>query len=89
MEGPISFWEYKEQESNVILPEHDDDDEICFQIGDLFYYVDKLYCLFYVVIISTGKCQKYWSFFLVTGIFVWLPDFLKFFLTLSKCYVIV
>ena len=27
MEGPISFWGYKEQESNLILPEHDDDDE--------------------------------------------------------------
>jgi len=26
MEGPISFWVYKEQESNLILPEHDDDD---------------------------------------------------------------
>ena len=25
MEGPISFW-YKEQESNLILPEHDDDE---------------------------------------------------------------
>ena len=25
MEGPISFWGYKEQESNLILPEHDDD----------------------------------------------------------------
>ena len=24
MEGPISFWGYKEQESNLILPEHDD-----------------------------------------------------------------
>ena len=36
MEGPISFWGYKEQESNLILPEHDDDDDeqsffnICF-----------------------------------------------------------
>ena len=28
MEGPISFWGYKEQESNLILPEHDDDDKI-------------------------------------------------------------
>jgi len=30
MEGPISFWGYKEQESNLNLPEHDDDydDEI-------------------------------------------------------------
>jgi len=26
MEGPISFWGCKEQESNLILPEHDDDD---------------------------------------------------------------
>jgi hypothetical protein len=25
MEGPISFWGYKEQESNLILPEHDND----------------------------------------------------------------
>jgi len=27
LEGPTSFWEYKEQESNLILPEHDDDDD--------------------------------------------------------------
>ena len=27
MEGPILFWGYKEQESNLILPEHDNDDE--------------------------------------------------------------
>jgi hypothetical protein len=27
MEGPISFWGYKEQESNLTLPEHDDDDD--------------------------------------------------------------
>jgi hypothetical protein len=27
MEGPISFWGYKEQESSLILPEHDDDDD--------------------------------------------------------------
>ena len=27
MERPISFGGYKEQESNLILPEHDDDDE--------------------------------------------------------------
>jgi hypothetical protein len=27
MEGPISFWGYKEQESDLILPEHDDDDD--------------------------------------------------------------
>jgi len=28
MERPISFWGYKEQKSNLILPEHDDDDEL-------------------------------------------------------------
>ena len=27
MEGPISFWGYKEHERNLILPEHDDDDD--------------------------------------------------------------
>ena len=27
MEGPISFWGYKEQESSLILLEHDDDDD--------------------------------------------------------------
>jgi hypothetical protein len=36
MEGPISFWGYKEQESNLILPEHgddDDDDDDVLEIG--------------------------------------------------------
>ena len=28
MEGPVSFWGYKEQESKLILPEHDDDDDV-------------------------------------------------------------
>ena len=28
MEGPISFWWHKEQESNLILPEHDDGDDL-------------------------------------------------------------
>jgi len=27
MGGLISFWGYKEQESNLILPEYDDDDD--------------------------------------------------------------
>ena len=27
MEGPISIWGCKEQESNLILPEHDDGDD--------------------------------------------------------------
>jgi hypothetical protein len=33
MEGPISFWWYKEQESNLILPEHDNDDD------DIYIYI--------------------------------------------------
>ena len=41
MEGPISFWGYKEQESNLILPEHDDDDddddEILRTLTDITY----------------------------------------------------
>ena len=32
MDGPILFWGYKEQESNLILPEHDDDDDNPVQI---------------------------------------------------------
>ena len=36
MEGPILFWEYKEQESNLILPEHDDDDDV-FAIQNVLY----------------------------------------------------
>jgi len=27
MEGPISFWGYKEHETRLILHEHDDDDD--------------------------------------------------------------
>ena len=27
MEGPVSFWGHKEQESNLILPEHDDEEK--------------------------------------------------------------
>jgi hypothetical protein len=33
MEGRISFWGYKEQESNLILLEHDDDDD------DIYIYI--------------------------------------------------
>jgi len=39
MEGPISFWGHKEKESNLIHPEHDnnDDDEedLHFNLYDL------------------------------------------------------
>ena len=39
MEGPVSFWGYKEQESNLILPEHDDDDE--FDIASFCYTITE------------------------------------------------
>ena len=32
-EEEISFWGYKEQESNLILPEHDDDDDDDDELG--------------------------------------------------------
>ena len=38
MEGPILFWGYKEQESNLILPEHDDDDDDV-KTFNLFFFV--------------------------------------------------
>jgi len=37
MEGPISFWGYQEQESNLILPEHDDDDDDGFTDNEISY----------------------------------------------------
>ena len=39
MEGPISFWGYKEQESNLILPEHDDDDDDDVKTFNFFFFV--------------------------------------------------
>jgi len=41
MEGPISFWGYKEQESNLILPEYDDDDDDDDDIS-VFCYISLL-----------------------------------------------
>jgi hypothetical protein len=35
MEGPISFWGYKEQESNLILPEHHDDGDDDDDVADM------------------------------------------------------
>jgi len=39
MEGQISFRGYKEQESNLIHPEHDDDDEYVHVRGNIMYQV--------------------------------------------------
>ena len=38
MEGPISFWGYKEQESNLILPEHNDDDDDDDDMYEVSYF---------------------------------------------------
>ena len=51
MEGAISFWEYKEQESNLILPEHDDDDddddnEIFILVFNFQLFLQIFYALF-------------------------------------------
>jgi len=35
MEGPISFWEYKKQETHLILHEHVDDDDDDFSLQPL------------------------------------------------------
>ena len=39
MEGPISFRGYKEQESNLILPEYDDDDDD----DDIYIYIYRAF----------------------------------------------
>ena len=46
MDGPILFWGYKEQESNLILPEHDDD--------DIYIYI-----IFFISWIHTGLQNPY------------------------------
>jgi len=44
MEGPILFWGHKEQESNLILPEHDDDDELWWSNQcDVSDFVNSVY----------------------------------------------
>ena len=53
MEGPISFWGYKEQESNLILPEHDNDDKLSVLGGftcillKRFYIVIHMFKIYY------------------------------------------
>jgi hypothetical protein len=47
MEEPISFWGYKEQESNLILPEHDDDDD---DDDDDDIYVCMYVCMYIIYI---------------------------------------
>ena len=51
MEGQISFWGYKEQESNRILPEHDDDDDD-FLIWSMSWL---LWC------VVSGSKYKHWD----------------------------
>ena len=46
MEGPISFWGYKEQESNLFLPEHDDDDDEDFGTPCQYLFTNASYSFF-------------------------------------------
>ena len=48
MEGPVSFWGYKEQESNLILPEHDDDDDD----DDIYRMIYIIYRIWFSYIIN-------------------------------------
>jgi len=41
VERLISFWGYKEQESNLILPEHDDDDDDDDELLGYFFQILK------------------------------------------------
>jgi hypothetical protein len=70
MEGPISFWGYKEQESNLILPEHDDDEMVKkyihifnSNISVAHKIVDGTFGLLNnMFVISVGRiCYKEWT----------------------------
>jgi len=64
MEGPISFWGYKERESNLILSEHDDDDKsISLYSGDAAGKVSIL------IDESIGRCEKK---FIYIGVQIWM-----------------
>jgi len=54
MEGPISFSGYKEQESNLILPEHDDDNEL-----PIFRKSWRLWDMEKIVYSRTGHIWQY------------------------------
>jgi hypothetical protein len=55
MEGPNSFWGYKKQESNLILPEHDDYEDIYIYIY-IYIYLDRVR-LFWLNIKGPRKIQ--------------------------------
>jgi len=63
MEGPISFWGYKKQESNLILPEHDDDDN-CITRCHIFTHVQpKRTNLFTHTLVSRPRyADKHWLY---------------------------
>ena len=64
MEGPILFWGYKEQESHLILPEHDDD-EVNFIVAITEMYVtDPLGTGYF----SLGICRAHFGNHWFTGL---------------------
>ena len=55
MEGPTSFWGYKEQKSHLILPEHDDDDDadisfatVAFSLASFLFFF-----FFYTMVVQS------------------------------------
>jgi len=64
MEGPISFWGYKEQETRLILHEHGnyDDDEIqSFILSPLFGIVglQKIFCKQFLCVPAIYQYNKF------------------------------
>jgi len=55
-EGPILFWGYKEQESNLILPEHDDDDDDNLEFLSSSFEMDLI--SFFVVLAAKTKSAQ-------------------------------
>jgi hypothetical protein len=71
--GPISFWGYKEQESNLILPEHDDDDDD----DDKVHLVGLFHVFIYVYIYHIAQNVKYAIFFILRGLCKYMLQYSK------------
>jgi len=57
MEGPVSFWGYKEQESNLILPEHNDDDGILHSFTMRQHKCNLTSLIGTTVVCTNGPCM--------------------------------
>jgi len=60
MEGPVSFWGPKEQESNLILQGHDDDDEQTLEVWNISNYLfSKIYFYFQLKKLVIKTCRLF------------------------------